>query len=76
MLDFANLTRCVRFHPALSQLPESGLAGYLVGGFIRDALLDRNLGQPSWPKRSAANPSAWATGFALTASLYLTVRWM
>jgi tRNA nucleotidyltransferase/poly(A) polymerase len=44
MLDFANLTRCVRFHPALSQLPESGLAGYLVGGFIRDALLDRNLG--------------------------------
>lgn len=44
MLDFSNLTRCVRFHPALSQLPESGLNGYLVGGFIRDALLGRNLG--------------------------------
>ncbi len=44
MHDFANLTRCARYHPALSQLPDTGLSGYLVGGFIRDALLGRDLG--------------------------------
>jgi poly(A) polymerase len=37
--DYANLRRCLKRCPLASRLPALGLQGYLVGGFIRDALL-------------------------------------
>jgi tRNA nucleotidyltransferase/poly(A) polymerase len=39
VLDYDNLRRTLQDSPIASRLPALGLQGYLVGGFIRDALL-------------------------------------
>jgi poly(A) polymerase len=39
VFDFENLQRALKESPLASRLPALGLQGYIVGGFIRDALL-------------------------------------
>lgn len=39
MLDYDNLQRALKESPLAARLPALGLQGYIVGGFIRDALL-------------------------------------
>ena len=45
MLDYDNLRRALRDSPIASRLPALGLQGYIVGGFIRDALLGLQPGE-------------------------------
>ncbi len=45
VLDYGNLQRALKESPLASRLPALGLQGYIVGGFIRDALLGLQPGE-------------------------------